>query len=226
MLHGRYVYEVHPFFIILMDVLHLNRNAWDAIGKKVASPYLRKNKFRSTFNTFCAALPRNARVLDLGCGPGIPVTRALVRKKFRVTGIDLSEEMVSLARKNVPQATFSRVSITDIPYREEFDGIVASYSLLCLNPKNFRKAAARISRALKKGGFFLLALNEPPPGHTPKEDVVTILGQRMYSRPYTEREVREIFGKQHLRVVQVERETVRSRMFGVEHSLLMLLEKK
>jgi 2-polyprenyl-3-methyl-5-hydroxy-6-metoxy-1,4-benzoquinol methylase len=44
-------------------------------------------------------------VLDVGCGAGVPVARALTRR-FSVTGIDISGRMVDRARMNVPEGTF------------------------------------------------------------------------------------------------------------------------
>lgn len=67
------------------DILALNRKAWDAIGERTASPYLACPGYLRLFEHFCASLPKGARVLDLGCGPGVPVTRELVNKGFRVT---------------------------------------------------------------------------------------------------------------------------------------------
>jgi 2-polyprenyl-3-methyl-5-hydroxy-6-metoxy-1,4-benzoquinol methylase len=44
-------------------------------------------------------LPRNAAVLDLGCGAGVPVTRWLADKGFAVTGVDVSARQLELAHK-------------------------------------------------------------------------------------------------------------------------------
>jgi len=47
-------------------------------------------------------LPRNARILDVGCGAGVPVIEFLVKAGFEVVGMDFSESMLRLARNNVP----------------------------------------------------------------------------------------------------------------------------
>jgi hypothetical protein len=52
-----------------MDVLKLNKKAWDKIGEKAASPYIKHKKYLEVFNIFCSNLPKNAFVLDFGCGP-------------------------------------------------------------------------------------------------------------------------------------------------------------
>jgi SAM-dependent methyltransferase len=211
-----------------MDILGLNKKAWDRIGEKAAYPYIKHKKYAESFDYFCRKLPADASVLDLGCGPGLPVTKALIDKGFRVTAVDLSDTMIELAKKNVPNARYIRDSMTDIDFSREFDGVVSSYSMLCLNPKDFRKAAGKIAKSLKKGGLFLLVLNEPPPGRKPKEEenIEEILGQRMYSRAYTEKEIREIFLALGMEIMQVERETVVSEQYGKEFCLIVLMQKK
>jgi 2-polyprenyl-3-methyl-5-hydroxy-6-metoxy-1,4-benzoquinol methylase len=47
-----------------------------------------------------------ARVLDLGCGAGVPAAQALAGRGFDVTGVDISEVHVDRARRLVPQARF------------------------------------------------------------------------------------------------------------------------
>jgi 2-polyprenyl-3-methyl-5-hydroxy-6-metoxy-1,4-benzoquinol methylase len=80
-----------------MDVLELNKKAWDEIGKKTASPYIKHKKYLEVFNLFCNKLPKNAPVLDFGCGPGLPFTKELVKRGFEVTAIDISDTMIEEA---------------------------------------------------------------------------------------------------------------------------------
>jgi SAM-dependent methyltransferase len=210
-----------------MDVLKLNKKAWNDIGGKANSPYLKHNKSLEVFNLFCSKLPKNDSVLDFGCGPGLPFTKELVKRGFEVTAIDISDTMIKVAKKNVPEAKFIRVSMTDINFKEEFGGIFSSYTMLCLDPKNFEIAAKRAVRSLKRGGFFFLALNEPSPeGHDEAENYTEIMGQKMYSRPYTEDEIRAVFSKLNMKIIKVERETASSKAYGTEYSLLVLMQKQ
>ena len=71
-----------------------------------------------------------ARVLDLGCGCGIPVSRELSRN-HHVTGIDLSEVQITRARELVPGATFRCEDMTRVGFRpENWDAIVILYALI------------------------------------------------------------------------------------------------
>ena len=85
---------------------------------------------RRQLEAFSALLPAGARILDAGCGAGVPVARYLVDRGFAVQGIDLSSSMLALARQHVPEATFTRMdmSVLDFP-AASFDGLVASCSM-------------------------------------------------------------------------------------------------
>jgi SAM-dependent methyltransferase len=209
-----------------MDIISLNRGAWESIGENIASPYLNYEKYALLLQRFCDSLPMNGTVLDLGCGPGLPFTGYLVQKGFHVTGIDFAESMLISARRNVPEATYICMSMTEISYSNNFDGIFCGHSMLCLDPENFKVTARKIAKALRPDGWIFLALNEPPPPPLYEEEscLTEILGRRMYSRPYSEAEVRTAF-PESLDVMAVERETVSTNEYGEEFVLLVLLRK-
>jgi 2-polyprenyl-3-methyl-5-hydroxy-6-metoxy-1,4-benzoquinol methylase len=207
-----------------MNLLSLNKRSWDIIGIKAATNYINKGKFSLVFNDFCKSLPKNAKVLDLGCGPGIPVTKELVDRGFVVTGVDISPEMIRLAEENVPKASYNNISMTKIRYEKDFDGIVACYSMLCLDPSKFTIVSNKIYKALRPGGSFFIALNEPKQKYSEKDYYTKIAGQLVYSKPYSEDEIKKAFPD--MEVSRVERETIHSEMYGTEHCLIMLLKKK
>ncbi len=63
-------------------------------------------------------IPAGSDVLDLGCGAGVPMTRALAVGR-RVTGVDISARQIELARAAVPDARFIHADMTalELPRR-------------------------------------------------------------------------------------------------------------
>jgi len=118
-------------------------------------------------NEFAGRLHDGARVLDLGCGAGIPSTRLLARR-FEVLGVDISEAQIELARKNVPEATFVRDDFSDLAFPDEsFDGITAFYSISHVPRDEHACLFARAAGWLKPGGLFLATLGaDESPGWT------------------------------------------------------------
>lgn len=79
-----------------------------------------------------AALPAGAHVLDAGCGPGL-VAEAFLAAGFRVTGVDLSAEMIGRARARCARfgdrASFTQGRLDDLPPGAAFDGAVSRFVL-------------------------------------------------------------------------------------------------
>jgi ubiquinone/menaquinone biosynthesis C-methylase UbiE len=68
------------------------------------------------------------RVLELGCGAGLPDTR-LLAEHFAVTGVDISASQVSRARVNVPGAEFIQADFTSLELEAaSFEAVAAFYS--------------------------------------------------------------------------------------------------
>ena len=103
-------------------------------------------------------IPAGAGVLDLGCGAGVPMTRALAVGRH-VTGVDLSARQIELARGNLPDATFVQADMTtlDLP-GESLDAVTAFYSLTHVPRADQPALLDRIFGWLRPGGVFLASM--------------------------------------------------------------------
>ncbi len=209
----------------MTKILDMNKKAWDNLAGSYDDRSI--SPISDLFNEFIGLVGKG-RVLDLGCGTGVPYARHMTGKGFDVLGIDLSEEMVKVASSNVPGARFEQISMTDIPYVSEFIGILSNFSMLLLTPDMFKETARRIHTALKDGRYFYLALNEPAKESSdPESDViVNIMGQEMYSRAYTVKEIEEIFTSLGFTLVKFHREIQVSKEFGEEHVIEFIYKKE
>src|ERR1700722_8779172 len=57
---------------------------------------------------------QGSRVLDLGCGAGIPVARELGALGHSVVGVDGSGQQIVRARRNVPTAIFIEADMCEV----------------------------------------------------------------------------------------------------------------
>ncbi|NVM38251.1 MAG: class I SAM-dependent methyltransferase [Candidatus Lokiarchaeota archaeon] len=199
------------------DIIKLNRKAWDNAAKSYDKEF--HGKIHTLFDYFCDKLPKGGYILDLGSGTGLPYAKLLIEKGFKVLGIDLSAEMIKIARKNVPKAKFKEISMTNLNYKEEFDGIFSSYSMLLLNPQLFKETAKRIVQGLKKGGIFYLCINGPwiEGADLDKDVIIEFKGEKMYSRPYSKEEILNIFVPLGMKLLKFEKEIITSETWGKEN---------
>ena len=100
-------------------------------------------------------LPRKARVLDVCCGTGY-LADLLSKRGMKVTGIDLSEQMIAHARENVPAAEFHVASATDFRVLGRFDGAVSTFDSLnhLLRVEELEACFHHVAKALKPGATF------------------------------------------------------------------------
>lgn len=104
---------------------------------------------------FVALLPSGAKkVLDAGCGAGRD-THLLSLRGLEVTGIDLSEGLLSEAKKAYPRLNFVHGDIRSLRFENaSIDGIWAHASLLDLETvEDVTKALSEFSRVIKKHGI-------------------------------------------------------------------------
>lgn len=128
---------------------------YDNAAARYADRFARSRPDRD-LAAFMEALPRGARVLDLGCGPGN--TAAMLRDEgFVVDAVDASAGMARLAKERfgieVAVKGFSDIDATHL-----YEGIWANFSLLHAPRAEMPGHLARLRRALKPGGLLHLGL--------------------------------------------------------------------
>jgi SAM-dependent methyltransferase len=86
--------------------------------------------YRQPLSWLESILTPGDRVLDLGCGCGIPVARTL-SSRFQVLGIDISPVQIQRAQRLVPEAEFQCSDFTDVALPvASFEAVVAFYSII------------------------------------------------------------------------------------------------
>jgi SAM-dependent methyltransferase len=104
-----------------------------------------------------ASIPAGARVLDAGCGCGVPVARDLAAAGCRVTGVDVSDVQIERARRLVPGAEFVRADLTQVDFPPgAFDAVVALYSIIHVPLDAQPALLAGFARWLEPGGVLLM----------------------------------------------------------------------
>jgi ubiquinone/menaquinone biosynthesis C-methylase UbiE len=100
-------------------------------------------------------LTDGARVLELGCGAGVPAT-ALLAQRFDVLGVDISAGQLALAAQRVPRAAFLKADMTSLELPEaSFDAVTAFYSFNHIPRAEQQPLLAKIARWLRPGGLLL-----------------------------------------------------------------------
>lgn len=132
----------------------LNESSYDKISEQFLFSR-EKSQVHQKVIEFANNLDKHCKVLDIGCGGGVPNSKYLTEKGLIVTGIDISKNLLSQALKNVPNATFLMSDITQFHTQDTFSGIIAWDSLFHLEYSEHESVFRKIYNLLKPGGLFL-----------------------------------------------------------------------
>src|SRR5882757_2145072 len=146
---------------MVADPKCLVANAYDEITDSYLERFGASTVRLHWLSELLARLPTQggARVLDLGCGAGIPVARALAIAGHAVVGVDGSARQLALARANVRTAEFIHADMTaiDLPARS-FDAVAAFYSITHVPRSEHLHLMRRVAEWLKPDGLLVASL--------------------------------------------------------------------
>ena len=144
-------------------------------------------------------LTEGATVLDIGCGGGVPVTRALA-SRYVVTGVDISARQIERARRNLPHTRFLHGDIMAQEFpRESLAGVVMIYTLFHLPRREHPLLLSLIHGWLQPGGLLLCTLaRASEPGYIEDD----FCGADMYRSHFDEQEYDQILKLANFRVLE------------------------
>ena len=107
-------------------------NVFDSCAKEYQNNYMDISQYRWTIDLFCDAIKgERPNILELACGPG-NITSYLreAHYKYSILGTDISSNMLTLARKNVPSVSFAELDCRNISnISGPFNGIICGFGL-------------------------------------------------------------------------------------------------
>ena len=103
-------------------------------------------------------LPRPARVLDVGCGHGVPITEALLGEGLDVRAVDASPPLVAAFRTRFPTVPVECADVLRCRMLDDrYDGIVCVGLLFLLAADVQLDVLSRLATALRPGGHLLFS---------------------------------------------------------------------
>ena len=114
-------------------------------------PFLKKVK---------ETLPKNAKVLDLGCNCGYETSR-MKQLGLNAMGLDFSNKCIEIAREKNKDIKFvCDDMLNDLTYLGEFDAVVAIASIIHIPLNKLSLGFSRIYDILKKDGYLFLVVRK------------------------------------------------------------------
>lgn len=140
-----------------IDYKKLVREGYDQCGENYNNG--RKEGSNPELKLLLERLNSGARVLDIGCGGGIPICRELA-SKCEVTGVDISPVQIAQAKGNVPDVRFLCGDIMSMSFPDgSFDAVTSFYAVFHIPKEEHEELFRRIYSWLKPGGFIMVTLS-------------------------------------------------------------------
>jgi SAM-dependent methyltransferase len=132
------------------------RRGYDEIADTYATERSADPLETDVLDDFLSSLAESARILDVGCGQGIPVLERAGGSTDAI-GVDFSRGQLRAATANVPDAVVAQGDMTSLPFRDEaFDGVTAFHSMIHVPADDHSAVVSEFARVLFPGGWVLL----------------------------------------------------------------------
>jgi len=146
-----------------MDRYQRTFQTWNKVASLYQDTFMDIELYNDTYDSFCQLIPkRGARIFEIGCGPG-NITRYLLSRRpdLDIEAIDISPNMIELARLNNPAADFKVMDCRDIDKLDaKFDGVMCGFCMPYLSQNDCAKLIVDCSSLLNVGGLLYFSTIE------------------------------------------------------------------
>lgn len=176
-----------------MDQYAHTMQTWNKLADQYQEIFMEDARYDHTYDAFCNSINKeNARLLEIGCGPG-NITRYLLKKKpgASILATDNAAAMVERAAENNPAATCRVLDAREIATLcEKFDGIICGFCMPYLTIADGSRFIQDAGNMLLSGGTFYCSVIESE--HTLSRFETSSDGQHtMLIHYYSEKDIRE-----------------------------------
>lgn len=139
---------------------------WNKVASLYQDKFMDLDLYNEGYDFICnSIMKRNAKILDIGCGPG-NITKYLLSKRpdFNILGIDFAPNMVELAIRNIPNASFAVMDSRKIAELEtKYDGIVCGFCIPYLSSVECETLISDAYNLLNAAGLLYISFVEGDP---------------------------------------------------------------
>jgi 2-polyprenyl-3-methyl-5-hydroxy-6-metoxy-1,4-benzoquinol methylase len=168
-------------------------DAYNKNSRRYADKFMEFTSYAERVQEFACLLDDDFKILDIGCGPGNVAKQLCAAKRLAITGIDLSEKMLEIAKSNVPTGNFqlqdSRTASFSLEY---FDAVLLSFSIVHLSDEEAKTVLNNAVKWVRSGGYLYLSFME---GKQPGFETTSFSNQPLYFNYFEECKIREFLEK-------------------------------
>jgi 2-polyprenyl-3-methyl-5-hydroxy-6-metoxy-1,4-benzoquinol methylase len=136
---------------------------WNQLAQAYQDKFMKMDLYNATYDRFCAVIEKDdARILELGCGPG-NITKYILEQKpnYSILATDTAPSMIELGKINVPKAQFQLLDVRDmLELNSTFDAILGGFVVPYLDSKETEQFIADNFQMLNNNGILYFSCIE------------------------------------------------------------------
>lgn len=109
----------HPAAEDIIDLYEAQTELWASL--RIGQITVEK----AWLDTLIATVKPGSRILDIGCGNGVPVAAYLIKHGLKVTGVDAAQGMIARCRERFPDHQWHRADMRTLSLGQQFDALLA-----------------------------------------------------------------------------------------------------
>lgn len=210
-----------------MDRYKETFETWNKVASLYQDKFMDLDLYNDTYDFFCSIMTTaQAKILDIGCGPG-NITKYLLSKRpdFNILGIDIAPNMIELAKKNNPTASFAILDSRQISeLKTKYNGIVSGFCLPYLSHTDCNLFISHCHDLLHENGILYLSFVEGDP--TKSDFQVGSSGDRVYFYFYNLEDLIEQLEKNYLEPTKVFKVDYKKAENKIDTHTIIIAKKK
>lgn len=138
-------------------------DSWNRMASQYEDQFMELNLYDHSYQLIINSIKTaNAKILEIGCGPG-NISKYLLSRQpdLQIDGIDVAPKMIELAKKNNPNAHYEIMDARNInELSVKYDAIIGGFCLPYLSQKDSEKLIVDSLNLLHKNGLLYLSFIE------------------------------------------------------------------
>ena len=131
--------------------------AYNNCAKEFMEKIVTLSNYNDTYDYLINTLNGNDKILDLACGPG-QISKYIKDKiNVNITGVDLSTEMLKIAKNNIPDGLFIEDSIITFKTNTLYNLIIIGFGIPYLDNQQVTQCIENSISLLKNNGYIYLS---------------------------------------------------------------------
>jgi predicted TPR repeat methyltransferase len=176
----------------------INRSSYDTISQKW-SEVRDQNEVSQLIIDLERCLPRDAHILDIGCGTGKPIAQYFAECGHQITGIDASANMIDIAQQYyIDKASFVSGDFFEFKTSEKFDAIIMWDSIFHFDLKRHEEAFRIISSMMKLDAYILFTYGDV---NEDQEHTNPMMGEDFYYAALSRQHVYECLERSGIKII-------------------------